>query len=330
MQSPSQTVFISYARRDEDLARALKDRLHDASIVSFMDTSRIRAGDDWRDKVVRALDSSSLVVVVCTKNSVTSHEVTAEWAYAAGRGLSVIPVVYEAGLELPAGLDAFDRLDFVDPVYRQWDRLASRVLEIQADSPVTQSVIRSLGIEHIFMGRHGLINRFSVLQILAKTVNDSELLVVGRSLEAWAREFREIYASCERKNLRVRMALVDPALPAADWMIPTDYAAVDLSASIEKFKRMPVLSGECQGTFDLYFLPNSPLLSFICYQDTIGKCGVFDISANLPFDDRCAFILRAGSRDSDGLLGSMLSVCNDMLNTREPAFSLGRERPMLT
>lgn len=262
MKSKGRTVFISYSRRDEDVARALRDRLGDASIDCFIDTSKVRTGDDWRGKISRALDDSMLVVVVCTKNSVDSHEVTSEWAYAAGRGLTIVPVIYEPGLSLPAGLEAFDRLDFVDPAHRQWDRLVSRILEIQQENPATAGVIKKLGIESVFPDRHGLISRFSVPQILSKIADDSELLVIGRSLEGWAREFQAIHNVCETKNIRARMGLVNPHLDSSEWMIPTDYAVVDLKASIEKFKRMPPLSATSNGSFNLYYLPNSPLMSF--------------------------------------------------------------------
>ncbi len=318
-------IFISYSRKDEDIARALKDRLNDAGIVGYMDTAGIKAGDNWRSKIADALDSCVLLVVVCTSHSVASHEITAEWAYAAGRGVTVIPVLYEAGLPLPAGLDAFDRLDFTDPVHRQWDRLVSRIVQAQVESPATGGVIRRAGVESVFFGRQELIRRLSVPQILARIAESSELTVVGRSLESWSREFREIHHLCDRRHLRARFALVDPALPREQWMVPADYAQLDLEPSIDKLRRMPPLSADSRGSFDLYLLPNSPLLSFTGFEDISNRCGILEIGANLHFNERISLILRSGHRGVPDLLGSLITTCDEILRNRTPVFSLGRD-----
>lgn len=326
MRKRTGNVFISYSRKDEDLARSLKDRLNDADITSYMDTAGIKAGDNWRLKITDALDSCVLLVVVCTSHSVASHEVTAEWAYAVGRGVVVVPVVYEAGLDLPAGLDAVDRLDFTDPAHRQWDRLIARILRAQEANPATGGVIRRAGFESICFGRQELIHRLSIPQILARVAESSELTVVGRSLEGWSREFREIHHLCERKHLRARFALVDPALPREQWMVPTDYAQLDLEPSIDKFRRMPALSADSRGSFDLYLLPNSPLFAFTGFEDAKDRCGILEIGANLHFEERVAFVLRPGFAGAPDLLGSVETTCAEMFQGRTPHFSLGRER----
>jgi hypothetical protein len=308
-------AFVSYAREDEDLARALRDRVGESSIECFIDTSAIRAGDDWRAKVKVALHDSYVVIVLCTASSARSHEVTFEWAYAMGQGLAVIPVVYESNLSLPAGLHSLDRLDFIDPAHRQWDRLIARVLQIRAENPATIGTLRHLGIEKIFAGRSQLIARFTVPQILEKIVDSSELLVVGRSLEGWAREFRGVQLACENKSIRVRMAIVDPELAGQDWMIPVDYAILDLQASIEKFRKIRDLTG---GSFELFVLPNAPLFSLTVYRDQAGPCGVLEIGANLSFDDRFAFVLRPPADGSTNLLNSIYSIYDSMLTMREP------------
>ncbi|WML80916.1 toll/interleukin-1 receptor domain-containing protein [Streptomyces sp. VNUA74] len=316
-------IFISYSRKDEDIARALKDRLSDVGIACYMDTARIMAGDNWRNKTADALDSCTLLVVVCTSNSIASHEVTAEWAYAAGRGITVIPVLYQAGLLLPAGLDALDRLDFIDPLRRQWDRLISRIVQAQVENLATGGLIRRAGVESILFGRNELIQRLSVPQILARVVDFSELTVVGRSLESWSREFREVQNACDRRNIRARFALVDPALRREKWMIPSDYAQVDLKPSIDKLRRMPPLSADSRGSLELYLLPNSTLLSFTGFEDISSRCGILEMGANLHFDERISLILRPGYQGTPDLLGSMSTTFDEMLRERTPIFTLG-------
>lgn len=321
--SRSGDVFISYSRHDEDLARALKDRLRDAGISCFMDTAQIRAGDKWRHEISTALDTCHVLVAVCTTRSMASHEVTAEWAYAAGRGTAVIPVVYEAGIDLPAGLDIFHRLDFTDATRRQWDQLISRVMLERARNPVTGGVIRKAGIESIFFGRRELGSRISVSRILAEAAESSDLIVVGRSLESWSREFREVRHLCNLRNIRARFALVDPHLPREQWMIPSDYAQVDLEPSIDKLRRMAPLPTTSRGTFDLYVLPNAPLLSFTAFADALGPCGIVEFGAGLHFDERMGMLLRPGSQDTQDLLGALRTTFEQMLLERQPIFSLG-------
>ncbi|MFK4104534.1 toll/interleukin-1 receptor domain-containing protein [Streptomyces sp. NPDC019531] len=315
-------MFVSYSRDDEDIARALRDRLSDASIPCFIDSSTIKAGDNWRNEIVAAIHRAAALVVICTSRSVQSHEVTFEWAYALGLQIPVIPVVYERALEFPAGLGGLDRLDFVDARSRQWDRLISRIQGARAEIPATGAHLQKLGVSNIFSGRTQLFKMYTVSQILDRITDSSELLVVGRSLEAWAREFRGIWTVCEEKAVRARFGLVDPSLAASDWLTPSAYATVDVGPSVEKLRLMPPLSPSSGGSFDLYFLPNSPLLSFTYYKDSAGPCGVLEIGAGLSFDQRYSFILRNSGNESGGWIDSIYYTCDSMFRDRSPEFSL--------
>src|SRR5215211_7447427 len=107
-------VFISYARRDEDSALALKSRLEGRGFRVFIDSGALRSGDEWRGRLVSALDGSFALVVVCTRSSVASSEVSFEWAYAMGRSIPVVPLLYESDCPLPERLRPLQRLDFSD------------------------------------------------------------------------------------------------------------------------------------------------------------------------------------------------------------------------
>lgn len=327
MQDRTDEVFISYAREDEDIARALKDRLRERNIHCYMDTSDIRVGDNWRKNTRDALDRAAAIVVICTENAIESQEVAFEWAYGTGLGVTVIPVVYRPDLNLPAGLDILDHLNFVDPANRQWDRLFGRVIEAVADNAATIGTIRQFGIANIFSGRSQLLEKYTISQILARTVESSELLVIGRSLEGWAREFQELRTTCVRKSLRIRMGLVDPDLDKASWMIPNDYSMIDLSAAIEKFRLMEPFDSSCDGSFELYYLPSSPLFAFTCFEDPDGLCAVLEIGANLRFDDRQALVLRSAPSESTSLLGALRKVYEPILSQREPVFRLTSSKP---
>ncbi|MGC5022475.1 toll/interleukin-1 receptor domain-containing protein [Micromonospora sp. DT47] len=310
-------VFISYARVDEDLARSLRDRLAHANVNSFLDTGEIRVGDEWRRVITGALDKASLAVVVCTGRSVASVEVTFEWAYALALGVPVVPVLYESGLALPGALAPLDRLSFVDPAHRPWDRLITRAVEASRMDQITLGRLRRLGVERIFTGRTS-IARQSVRDLLDRVLPQTDLLVVGRSLESWAREFQAIQDCVTAKGVRARFALVDPSVTPAEWMVPADYAHLDVGAAIEKFRKVAPAPNSA-GSFEVYFLPNAPTFSFVHLHDATGAYGFLEFGASLSFDERFAIELRAG--DGDGLLGSVLKVHDAMLRTRQPVIS---------
>jgi hypothetical protein len=325
MPETESPVFISYSRSDEDRARAFKDRLHDAGIQARMDTGLITVGDDWYAGVIASIESAVLVVLICTKSSIESHRVTFEWSYALGLGIPVVPVVYEADLDMPPGLQTIDRLNFVDPRARQWDRLFARIAAERAAHHLNLGTLRRLGVENVMYGRRQFPAQNTIQQIIGRTVESSLLMVIGRSLEAWAREFEAIQSACRRKALRVKMALVDPALDPADWFIQDDYAAVDLTSSISKFKLIKVPADADSGSFELYFLPNSPLCSFTYFEDPDGVCGVLELGASLGFDQRFGMFLRNRDAIGDVPLTAIYESFDRILRTRTPVIRVGAD-----
>jgi TIR domain len=201
-------AFISYAREDEDLARSLRDRLSEVHLASFIDTGYLSPGDEWRPKTTEALHNASVVLVVCTKRSMNSQEVTFEWAYALALGVPVLPVIYERGLKLHGALAGLDRLNFVDPANRQWDRLLSRADEVRNQHQLTLGRIRHLGIERVLAGRAEITVGRDIHELLSRVIDESDLLVVGRSLESWARHFQAIQNRIDHHHVRITHSLI--------------------------------------------------------------------------------------------------------------------------
>jgi TIR domain-containing protein len=313
-------AFISYAREDEDLARSLRDRLSEVRMPSFIDTGYVSPGDEWRSKTIEALHSASVVLVVCTKRSINSQEVTFEWAYALALGVPVLPIVYERGLKLHGALAGLDRLNFVDPANRQWDRLISTANEVRNQRRLTLGRIRHLGIEGVLAGRAEITVGRDVDELLGRVIDESEVLVVGRSLESWARHFQAIQDRIDHHDVRIRAAIVDPSLEPQDWMVPSDYAQLDLTAAIEKFNKIVAPPASSHGSFQLFYLPSSPIFSFVHFYDSIGACGLLEFGASLTFDERFAIELRTGATDS--LLAAVFKVHDAMLSSREPVICL--------
>lgn len=320
MQGSENEAFISYAREDEDLARSLRDRLSEVHISSFIDTGFLSPGDSWRTKIIEALNRASVLLVICTKRSMTSQEVTFEWSYALALGVPVLPVIYERGLRLHGALEGLDRLNFVDPANRQWDRLLSRAAEVRNQYRLTLSRLRYLGIEGVLSGRAEITVGRQVEDLLTRVSDDSDLLVVGRSLEGWARHFQAMQACIDHRHVRIRAAIVHPELDPRGWMVQSDYAQLDLMAAIDKFKRIIEPPPASRGSFELFYLPSSPVFSFVHFSDSKGAYGLLEFGASLTFDERFAVELRAG--EGGGLLAAAFKVHDAMLRSRRPVISL--------
>ncbi len=320
MQVSNNMAFISYAREDEDFARSLRDRLSEVNIPSFIDTGYLSLGDQWRPKTIEALHNASVVLVICTRRSMNSQEVTFEWAYALALGVPVLPVIYERGLKLHGALAGLDRLNFVDPANRQWDRLLSRANEVRNQHRLTLARIRNLGIEGVLAGRAEITLGRQVEDLLSRVIDDSDVLVVGRSLEAWARHFQAIQDRIDRHHVRIRAAIVDPSLKDQDWMVPSDYAQLDLTAAIEKFNKLTEPPASSRGSFQLFYLPSSPIFSFVHFYDAKGAYGLMEFGASLTFEERFAVELRAG--EPARLLPAAFKVHDAMLKDRVPAIAL--------
>src|SRR5262245_9520703 len=104
-------VFICYHHNDGDFAENLRSKIEAAGISAWMD-DRLRAGEDWRVEIDKAIkeDAVALIVVV-TPEAKASEYVTYEWACAWGAGLKVIPVLLKR-TELHPRLEALQYLDF--------------------------------------------------------------------------------------------------------------------------------------------------------------------------------------------------------------------------
>lgn len=92
-------VFISYARSDgEAFATELRQRLeHEApDIELWQDRSRLEGGVGWWKQITQAIDSVEFMVLVMTRQVITSETVRREWRYARQQGVCVYPVIARA------------------------------------------------------------------------------------------------------------------------------------------------------------------------------------------------------------------------------------------
>lgn len=77
-----QSIFVSYSRQDAEVVDVYR-RVQDAvGNDVFIDTYSIRAGENWRAALARAIDVADIFQLFWSENSATSPSVAEEWHYA--------------------------------------------------------------------------------------------------------------------------------------------------------------------------------------------------------------------------------------------------------
>jgi hypothetical protein len=108
-------VFISYSRHDSDTANALADTLSKTGLSVWLDRNAIMEGDAFDTQIEEAIAQTSVVIVIWSEQSVKSHWVRAEAAYALGKH-KLLPIAIDQS-EPPLQFMQIQTIDF-----RYWDR----------------------------------------------------------------------------------------------------------------------------------------------------------------------------------------------------------------
>ncbi|MBQ3055764.1 MAG: toll/interleukin-1 receptor domain-containing protein [Oscillospiraceae bacterium] len=96
-------AFFSYAHADRDVVEKIVIGLKQNMCRIWYDEG-LTPGESWNDDLAEHLKNSEIVVIMLTKNSVTSQYVKAEINYAISKQIKLLPVFLEQ-IDLPAGLE---------------------------------------------------------------------------------------------------------------------------------------------------------------------------------------------------------------------------------
>src|SRR5215207_1662155 len=96
-------VFISYSRKDNEAVDEIVARLNSDGVDVWIDREAIRAGDLWREAIVKAVDNAYTCVLMLSPNSVASENVRKEVDLADGADKGFVPLLL-VPVELPAQL----------------------------------------------------------------------------------------------------------------------------------------------------------------------------------------------------------------------------------
>lgn len=94
-------IFLSYSRTDKDIVNQLISQLEAAGHTVWIDREGIRGGEQWRQKIVEAIESGPIFLLVLSKNSVASDHVRAEIDVAKESRKHIIPVNLQP-VEIPS------------------------------------------------------------------------------------------------------------------------------------------------------------------------------------------------------------------------------------
>lgn len=133
-------VFLSYATTDYFFAELAEIKLAEAGIKLWRDKGSLSAGTDWRQGIENGISNCRAVLIALSPTSAESPYVTYEWAYAIGKGKTVIPIKISK-CEIHPRLGTIQYLDFTLPNSLPWDLLIERIKEIETDNE--QNILQS-------------------------------------------------------------------------------------------------------------------------------------------------------------------------------------------
>ena len=86
-------VFISHVHKDADFAELLKLQFEKHGITAWIDSDRLKIGQDWREEIDEGISKSIAVIAVMSPEAKKSEYVTYEWACAWGKGKRIFPLM---------------------------------------------------------------------------------------------------------------------------------------------------------------------------------------------------------------------------------------------
>lgn len=147
-------IFISYSRQDEDFTRQLATRLSQQGADIWIDIEDIPPGVKWSTAVQEGLDTSTVMLLIVSPDSMASKNVTDEWQYYHEKDKPIIPVLCRATAINHFQLARIQYVDFATQTYGDaYRQLRERLFGIapeeakparRAPEPITTGNARKL------------------------------------------------------------------------------------------------------------------------------------------------------------------------------------------
>jgi hypothetical protein len=89
-----QRIFMSYAAKDQDVARRLASTLSALGEEVLMDAQAIRPGQSWEEELYRLIDEADVFMLLWSEHAVASEYVRKEYLQALRAGKPIRPVYW--------------------------------------------------------------------------------------------------------------------------------------------------------------------------------------------------------------------------------------------
>jgi HEAT repeat protein len=179
-------LFISYAHVDRDFAGRLKGEIEKAGFGVWIDTERLRAGDDWRQGIDEAIKGAFALIAVMSPEAFSSQYVTYEWAFALGMSIKVIPILYRHSTMHPR-LDVMQYIDCTDRENIPWDKILWELKETEKvhsyssiHAPQSAPLVVKRAAEALESYRDN--DRNDAIKTLARTTHPSAIDVLAQAV----------------------------------------------------------------------------------------------------------------------------------------------------
>jgi len=119
-------LFISYSRAQTPFVDRLADQLERSGYPLWLDYHNLIPARPWFPQIEAGIDGADVVLLIVSKESLTSKNVEPEWKRALDRGKRIILLIFEA-VPLPPGLQTCEWVDFRDNYKRAFQQLVNSI-----------------------------------------------------------------------------------------------------------------------------------------------------------------------------------------------------------
>jgi len=158
-EEPTYQVFISYTRQDHDFAASLYDWLANAGFDAWMDTKKLKPGQNWDFEIDIALRKASFIVIILSNSSVDRRGyVQRELKLALDKykeklidDIFIIPVLIEPNVKVPHELQSIQYISAQQPGFEsaigdalnfQIEKIGGTRKQVQKDKDIFWSFIK--------------------------------------------------------------------------------------------------------------------------------------------------------------------------------------------
>ena len=131
-------VFLSYSRSDRAFVDRLADDLGVAGIEVWCDVDALRGGEEWRTKIVDAIEQSDVFLLFVSPASMRSDNVRRELTVAEEEDKQVVPVLLE-NTSIPADFRySLAGVQYTDTTAMDYDEAFAAVRDALTDDSATE------------------------------------------------------------------------------------------------------------------------------------------------------------------------------------------------